>query len=342
MFKQFIFNNRKKIYLIILFCILTFLGVGIFTYINKKEDAVTCSLKEKEYYVGGEAVGIKLLASGVLVMGVDRDDCQLQVGDIILEVNGCKIETDAELEEYASLGQTLTLTVSRNNENLSIQISPKYNETSKQYRLGLWVKDSSAGVGTVTFYEKDSGRFAALGHAITETAGQLILPITTGGITETEIYLIKKGIAKVPGELKGSITSKTIGQIYCNTENGIFGHVENKELYSNNEIIQLADKEDIELKEAYIYATLDDNIKKKYKIQIEKIYLTSTGNKNIAIKITDEELLEKTGGIVQGMSGAPIIQDGKLIGAITYVFLDDPTRGYACFIENMVNDLNSI
>lgn len=342
MFKEFFSNNKRKICVILLISIFVSLGAGIFVYINKKEAAVTCSLKEKEYYVGGEAVGIKLLASGVLVMGIDRDDCELQVGDVILEVNGCKIETDAELEEYVSLGQPLNLTVSRNEEKLNIQMAPKYNETSEQYRLGLWVKDSSAGVGTVTFYEKDTARFAALGHAITETAGQLILPITTGGITKTEIYLIKKGIAKVPGELKGTITNHTIGQIYCNTENGIFGHVEDEELYSGNEIVELGSKEEIELKEAYIYATLDDNVKKKFEVEIEKIYLNSEGNKNIAIRITDEELLEKTGGIVQGMSGAPIIQNGKLIGAITHVFLDDPTRGYACFIENMVNDLNSV
>lgn len=322
--------------------LVTFLGTGIYWLLDGKEKAIACSVKEKEYYVGGETVGIKLLASGVLVMGVEREELPLEIGDIILEVNGSKIETDAELEEYASLGQAMELTVSRNNEILKLNIEPKLNESTSAYRIGLWVKDSSAGVGTVTFYEKDTGRFAALGHAITETANQYILPITTGGITKTEIYMIKKGVAKIPGELKGMITNETIGQIYCNTENGIFGHMENKELYESNETIELGRKEDIELKEAYIYATLDDNVKKKYSIEIEKVYLNSEGNKNIAIKITDEELISKTGGIVQGMSGAPIIQDGKLIGAITHVFLDDPQRGYGAFIENMIEDMNSL
>lgn len=322
--------------------IISIITTSIYLGINKREQTIACSLKEKEYCVGGEAVGIKLLASGVLVMGVEREELPLEIGDIILEVNGSKIETGAQLEEYADLGKPLELTVSRNNEYLKFKIEPKLNENTKLYRLGLWVKDSSAGVGTVTFYEKDTGRFAALGHAITETANQYILPITTGGITKTEIYMIKKGVAKIPGELKGMITNETIGQIYCNTENGIFGMVENKELYESNETIELGRKEDIELKEAYIYVTLDDNVKKKYSIEIEKVYLNSEGNKNIAIKITDEELLAKTGGIVQGMSGAPIIQNGKLIGAITHVFLDNPERGYGAFIENMIEDMNSL
>lgn len=337
------YNKKKRI--VITLCIIlaiTFFSVSVYWLVYAREKSVACSGKVKEYCVGGEAVGIKLLASGVLVMGVEREDLPLQIGDIILEVNGKKIETGAELEEYAALGKEMELTVLRENENLKFVVEPKLNESNNAYRIGLWVKDSSAGVGTITFYEKDTGRFAALGHAITETANQYILPITTGGITKTEIYMIKKGVAKIPGELKGMITNETIGQIYCNTENGIFGQVEEKELYSSNESIELGRKEDIKLKEAYIYATLDDNVKKKYSIQIEKVFLNSEGNKNIAIKITDEELIAKTGGIVQGMSGAPIIQDGKLIGAITHVFLDNPERGYGAFIENMIQDMNEL
>lgn len=337
------YNKKKRIFIALVIILLVIvICSGIYWILYAKEKSIECLGKEKEYCIGGEVVGIKLLTSGVLVMGVEREELPLEIGDIILEVNGSKIETDAELEEYASLGKSMELTVLRNEEKLKFTIEPKLNESNNAYRIGLWVKDSSAGVGTITFYEKDTGRFAALGHAITETANQYILPITTGGITKTEIYMIKKGVSKIPGELKGIITNDTIGQIYCNTENGIFGHFENKELYNSNETIQLGKKEDIELKEAYIYATLDDNVKKRYSIEIEKIYLNSEGNKNIAIKITDEELIAKTGGIVQGMSGAPIVQDGKLIGAITHVFLDDPQRGYGAFIENMIEDMNSL
>lgn len=340
MFRGFFVYNKKKIIIASIFILILVSCIFTYVFLYRNEETIACSFKEKEYYVGGEAVGIKLLASGVLVMGVDRDDCDLQIGDIILQVNGQKIETDAQLQEFASKGNNLDLTVLRQDKNINIQIAPKYNETTGEYRLGLWVKDSSAGVGTITLYEKDTSRFAALGHAITETSEQYILPITTGGITTTEIYSIKKGVANLPGELKGTITNNTLGQIYCNTQNGVFGIIEDKNLYKNNEIIQLGSKEEIKIGDAYIYATLDDNVKKKYNIQIEKFFLNSTGNKNIAIKITDQELLEKTGGIVQGMSGAPIIQDGKLVGAITHVFLDDPKRGYGAFIENMVSDMN--
>ena len=240
------------------------------------------------------------------------------------------------------MGQPLDLTISRNDKTMFLKINPIISENTGEYKLGLWVKDSSAGVGTVTCYEKDTSKFAALGHAITETSNQNILPITTGGITRTEIYMIKKGIAKVPGELKGTLTNQTIGQICTNTKNGIFGYIEDKEIYNQNEVIQIGKKEEIETKEAYIYLTLDDNIKKRCKIQIEKVYLNSTDNKNIAIKIVDEELIEKTGGIVQGMSEAPIVQNGKLIGCITHVLLDDPLRGYGAFIENMISDMDSI
>lgn len=332
-------KNKKIIFLIAVIILISFCSLAL--VFNKKE-AITCSKKNAEYILGGEAVGVKLLASGVLIMGIDRTDTNLKIGDIILEVNGCKIETNSELEEYASLGSVLELTVQREDKVITTQIEPKVSQTTGEYRLGLWVKDSSAGVGTVTFYEKNTGKFAALGHAITETSNNNILPINSGGITKTDIYMIKKGIPKIPGELKGTLTNDTVGEIYTNTENGIFGYIDDVSKLSKSETIEIATKEEIENKEAYIYVTLDDNIKQKYKIQIEKVYLNSTGNKNIAIKVVDEELIAKTGGIVQGMSGAPIVQNGKLIGCVTHVLLDEPTKGYGAFIENMIKDIENI
>lgn len=335
------FSKKKKIIVLVLLFSVIFFSLLLFKFIYSKKETAKCNAQSEEYYVGGEAVGIKLLASGVLVMGVDRDDIDIKTSDIILEVNGNKIETDKELEEYASSGEELSLKIQRDDKIMQMNITPKYNATSGKYRLGLWVKDSSAGVGTVTFYRKSDMKFASLGHAITETSKDYILPITTGGITKTNIFMIKKGTPKVPGELKGTITNDTIGEIYTNTENGVFGKM-NDDTFLSNDKVEICRKEDIKAKEAYIIVTLDDNVKKKYKIEIEKVYLNSTGNKNIAIKVTDEELINKTGGIVQGMSGAPVIQDGKLVGAITHVFLDDPTRGYACFIENMINDMDKL
>ncbi len=334
--------SKYKIQIVIVSLLVILISIGISKVGFSKSDSVECLNETKTYIVGGETVGIKLLATGVLVVGIDRDGTELQIGDIILEVNGCKIETNSELQEYVALGEELELKISRNEEIKSLKIMPKLSTNNNEYKLGLWVKDSSAGVGTITFYEKETGNFAALGHAITETQNQTILPITTGGITKTEIYSIKKGIPKIPGELKGTLSNDTLGQIYTNTKNGVFGHIDEKELYKKNEEIQIATKDEIEIGKAYILVTLENNEKKKYEVEIEKIYPNSTDNKNIALKIIDKELIEKTGGIVQGMSGAPIIQNGKLIGSLTHVLLDDASRGYGVFIERMIEDMSNI
>ena len=305
------------------------------------ENKIYHETQKMEFVLGGEAVGIKLLATGVLVMGVDREDVPLKIGDIILEVNDTKIETNLELLEFArkSDGKELHLKVNRNQEILQIELRPQIDEISKEYKLGLWVKDSSAGVGTVTFYEKKSGKFASLGHGVTETAENYILPITSGAITQTKIYSVKKGEVSLPGELKGSITSELLGDIALNTEKGIYGYLYHTSDLQKQEKMEILPKTKIKEGTAYIYCTLDDNEKKAYEIEIQKVILNSTGNKNMIIKIKDEELMKKTGGIVQGMSGSPIVQEGKLVGAVTHVFLNDPTRGYGVFIENMIEDM---
>ncbi len=337
------YKYRKNIIYFMLPVIVILLAFSFFNAYSKEyNNSIECISKEKEYYIGGDVIGIKLLATGVLVMGKDDESCPLNVGDIILEVNGEKIETGAALEEYASRGEKLSLKVSRKGKEELFEVSPKYNSISEKYRLGLWVKDSSAGVGTITLYEKDTNRFAALGHAITETDVNYILPITSGGITKTEILDIKKGVPKIPGELKGTITNETLGQIYCNTKNGIFGEITDESVISDKELIQIGKKEEIVTGKAYIYVTLEDNVKRKYEINIEKILKDENTNKNLSICITDEKLIEKTGGIVQGMSGAPIIQNGKLIGVVTHVFLENPQRGYGAFIQNMLEDMNSM
>ena len=340
--------TKKKV-IISLFCII----VLIFAYvvINYRELNAIYVMEKKvikdtenmQIILGGEAVGIKLLATGVLVMGIDRQNCPLEVGDIILEVNNNKIETNLELLEYAknSEGKELNLKVNRKQKEIEIPIYPQIDEISKEYKLGLWVKDSSAGVGTITFYEKNTGKFASLGHGVTETDENYILPITTGAITRTNIYSIKKGEIKLPGELKGSITNEIIGDIGLNTQKGVYGYIYNISNV-NLEEIEILPKTKIKEEKAYIYCTLDDNKKQPYEIEIQKVILNSTGNKNMIIKITDEKLLEKTGGIIQGMSGSPIVQNGKLIGAVTHVFLNDPTKGYGVFIENMIEDMKNM
>lgn len=350
-FDKLLINNKKiqKLFL----CIFSIVVLG-FSYVTLNysklvevynlEKNVSDKLEDMKIAVGGEAVGIKLLATGVLVMGLDRADTNLQIGDIILSVNDKKIESNVELNTCVkdSNGNDLKLKFSRENEELETIITPLKDEISNEYKLGLWVKDSSAGVGTITFYDLNSNKFAALGHGVTETKENYILPITSGGITNTTIYSIKKGIAKVPGELKGSIINNILGQISGNTDKGIYGELISNDIIKNKKEIEILSKTKIKEGKASILCTLDDNLVNEYEIKIEKVLLTSEGNKNMIIKITDEKLLNKTGGIIQGMSGSPIIQDGKLVGAVTHVFLNDPTRGYGVFVENMIEDMSNI
>ena len=336
-------SKKHRILLIISICITSVVSVLCFFFFkNNNEEIAQCIAQESEYILGGEAVGIKLLSSGVLVMGVDRLDTDIEVGDIILEVNNSKIETDSELEIYAQKGEELLLTIKHGDNITQKRIIPQYSNNSRTYKLGLWVKDSSAGVGTITFYDKNTLNYAALGHAIYEGKEGNALDISTGCITKTEIFNIKKGLSKYPGELKGTITNEVLGQIYKNTKNGIFGRIENDSLIDYSKVIKVAKKEDIEEGEAYICVTLDDNTKRNYKINIDKVFLNSTDNKNMAISVIDEELIEKTGGKVQGMSGAPIVQNDRLIGSITHVLLDNPKMGYASFIENLISDMNDL
>lgn len=340
--------SKNKI-LVLIICILLL----IFTYLslNYRElvavynlnQNISKELENMEIVLGGEATGIKLLATGVLVMGLDRGDTDLKIGDVILKANDSKVESNDELVEITknSDGNVIKLLVDRQGINLNIDIIPQKDETSNEYKLGIWVKDSSAGVGTITFYDKKSRKFAALGHGVTETKENYILPITSGGITKTKIYSIKKGESKDPGELRGIVSNELIGQIIGNTDKGIYGELTDMLIIEKKNNIEILPKTKIKEGNASIFCTLDDNIVQEYSIKIEKVLLTSTGNKNMIIKITDEKLLEKTGGIIQGMSGSPIVQDGKLIGAVTHVFLNDPTRGYGVFIENMIEDMLS-
>ena len=348
-FNTKIFKNKQKIFisvfvivlLLAIYCVLNY--NSLIAVYNFEKDIID-TYSNMEVVLGGEAVGIKLLATGVLIMGVDREDTNLQVGDIILKVNDEKIETNSELLQCAkdSNGNELDLEVYRQGEVFNTKISPVIDSISNEYKLGLWVKDSSAGVGTITFYDKKTNKFAALGHGVTETKENYILPIETGGITTTNIFSIKKGVAKVPGELKGTITTNIIGEINGNTDKGIYGKILQDSIIKNKNKIEILPKSQIKEGKASIYCTLDDNQIKEYEIEIQKVLLTSSGNKNMIISVTDKELLEKTGGIVQGMSGSPIVQEGKLVGAVTHVFLNDPTRGYGVFIENMIEDMSNI
>ena len=342
-------SKKSKVLIFILIILVSiYISLGYFesneVIANKVE--FKNETKDMQFILGGEACGIKLLATGVLVVEVDNKEIDLQVSDIILKIDDKTIDTNKELIEYINTeenkGKEILLTVKRDKDTKKIKVKPIYNKESKMYELGIWVKDSSAGVGVITFYELENKYFAGLGHGITETSKNVILPIQSGAIVKAKITSINKGYPKEPGDIRGTIYKDVYGQIRKNTLNGIYGVVENEDVLNKKQTIEVAYKDEIKQDVAQIYCTLEDNEIRAYNVKITNIINNASTNKNMILKVIDEELIKKTGGIVQGMSGSPIVQNGKLIGAVTHVFLNDPTKGYGVFIENMIEDMKDI
>jgi stage IV sporulation protein B len=300
---------------------------------------------------------MKLYTKGVLVVGMAQIDVGnnekkkpyensgIEQGDIILEVNNSQIKNTQDLidEVNNSEGKPLTIKYSKNEQALNTSITPI--KTNNEYKIGLWVRDATAGVGTLTFYEPSTNLFMSLGHGITDIDTEKIVDIATGELITANIVSINKGRKGIPGEIRGTIdTGNTIGKIYKNTNFGVYGLVTNKNYLNmnTNEEIEVASREEIKEGKAEIICQLDNNTKRKYNIEIERVYRNNNqDNKSMLIKITDQELLEKTGGIIQGMSGAPIIQNGKFIGAVTNVLVNDPTQGYGVFADMMIKQMRT-
>jgi len=303
----------------------------------------------------GEIVGIKLYTSGVLVVGTSSiqstdgithkpfENAGIREGDSIISINKKIVNNTTELINAINSceGQEIEITYIRENEENICNIQP-VKDKQGEYKIGLWVRDSAAGVGTVTFYNEMTQSFAALGHAITDIDTGDIIKTSSGEIDDVNIVSIVKGLTEEPGKIQGAIKSNsTIGSIYKNTQFGIFGVIKNEsklELdYSRK--MNVAPRQEITLGKAKILSDIDGQTK-EYDIEIEKIYYNNNyDNKSMLIKVTDEELLNETGGIIQGMSGSPIIQNGKFCGAITHVFIKDPSIGYAVFADKMIQEL---
>lgn len=331
------------------------LNLNLFGTIPVKEIDVNVIPKTKVVPMGN-LIGAKLYTSGVLVVGMSEiqgDDQQkhkpyegsgIEEGDMIVEMDSKKIANTDELVETvnSSKGKAIQIKYVRNDETITTSIQPIKSEDN-EYKLGLWVRDAAAGVGTLTFYEPSTGKFAALGHGIVDVDTGDIINIANGELVTSNLVAIKKGEKGTPGEIKGSIDSGvTIGNISKNTNFGVFGLVSNKNNLNLNgaKEYEVALRSEIQTGEAEIICELENGKKEQYKIEISKIYTSNNyDNKSMMIKITDERLLQKTGGIIQGMSGSPIIQNGKFVGAITNVLVSDPTTGYAIFGDLMVKQM---
>jgi len=288
----------------------------------------------------GENIGIRLNTSNILIVGTynidgisPADDAGLIKGDKIVSVNDIDVTSINEFENIISNNSSDTIKIGyiRNDKKYDTFIKLKKGKT------GLYLKDNIAGIGTLTFIDPNTLIFGALGHEVTETNSNNILNIKDGLIFESKIVGIEPSRVNTPGEKRATLSVNNIyGKVFKNTNKGIFGN------YTGNvnldTLYKVADYSDIKIGEAYILTVLDNNEVKKYKINILNINITDDKIKNILFEITDDELLSKTGGIVQGMSGSPIIQGEYIIGAVTHVVINDPTKGYGIFIKNMLEE----
>lgn len=323
---------------------------GIFDF-KKVELGVINSM---ELMPSGSPIGIYVETDGVMVLGtgvingIDGLNYEpalnkLKSGDYITAVNKHTVNTKSDLidEIQDCDGKDILIDVRRNGATLQYRITP-VKTTSNEYKIGTWIRDNTQGIGTLTYTTKNN-KFGALGHGITDVNTSLIMEIDQGYLYSADIMTIIKGKSGTPGELIGVINQNDknkIGNISQNTAQGIFGTVNSKYNVENDKgYLPIGLKQDVELGPATILSCVDNEIK-EYKININKIDMSNSDtNKGMVISITDEELLKLTGGIVQGMSGSPIIQNGKLIGAVTHVFIQDSTKGYGTFIENMINNM---
>ena len=289
---------------------------------------------------GGFVFGVKVFANGVTVAGLRDGDLSpagkagICVGDVIVAVNGKSVSSAHDVTEAidASLGAPLLFTIRRNGALLSLSVTPALTSDGK-YKTGMWVKDTASGIGTVTYVDPKTGEFGGLGHGICDPDSGKLVEMKRGCVTGVHIRGIVEGKAGSPGEIRGTLLSEKKGSLLQNTEEGVFGVL--GDTAGLGEAIPIALSHEVKTGDATLLCTLEDGVRREYTVCIATIHHTD-GTKCFTVKVTDEALLSQTGGIVQGMSGSPIIQNGKLVGAVTHVMINDPTTGYGIFIENML------
>lgn len=292
----------------------------------------------------GHTVGIKLFARGVMVVkapesGTPADDCGLQTGDIIVKCGGVSVTSS---EQFQSLlqenGETATdLQVRREGGSVTLSVSPEQNEKGA-YCIGAWIRDSMAGIGTMTYYDPESGAFGALGHGITDADTALLMPFDSGSILPSTVKAVKKGAIGEAGELRGDFDLATdLGDLYANTTSGVFGTLDPGEFTERlGDPMPVAAAGEVHAGPATILSNVEGDAVQEYDVEILQVVENAADGRDLVISVTDPELLAATGGIVQGMSGSPILQDGKFAGAVTHVLLNDPSKGYGILVETML------
>ncbi len=305
------------------------------------------NLTEIELYPGGMHFGAKIVSKGLTVVkftdtkGENASSAYLagiRAGDVIIKINSKEIKNieDFVKEVEKNGGKEMKVTVLRNDKEICFNVTPSYSKDDGKYKTGIWVKDSTSGIGTITYIDPKTNSFGGLGHAICDGITGKMVTFNRGTVLNVDINGVTKGQVGTAGELKGTFKNQKIGVLTKNSPCGVFGYLSDNCFLAPEGPLKLCPKEEVNIGSAYIWCSLDSGSPQKYRIEITDINSTDSNVKNFKVKITDEKLLEKSGGIVQGMSGSPIIQNGRIVGAITHVLINDPTTGYGIFIENML------
>lgn len=313
-------------------------------------------LKQHEIVPGGQSIGVQLHTRGVLVVGhhlvsnVEKEkspaeDANIKIGDIIVEMDGKKIKKLTDIKEIVQFAgennKKIAIKLKRGKEFIETKLQPTYNKKDDSYQIGVYIRDSTTGIGTVSFYDRTTGKYGALGHVISDADTKKPIEIHHGKIVHSSITHIEKGNRGLPGEKQAefSMQDEKLGTIEKNSPFGIFGTIDPKKIKNEQKPLPIGLAKEVKKGPAHILTVVEGDKVEKFDIEIvNSIPQTYPSTKGMIIKVTDERLLDKTGGIVQGMSGSPIIQDEKLIGAVTHVFVNDPTSGYGVHIEWMLQE----
>ena len=298
----------------------------------------------------GKVFGVKFFTRGVMIIKLSDIETKdgnispakkagLKTGDVILSLDGKEINTVEEMAAVVenSKGKQMAILYERDGKTCAGVLESVLSLSDRKYKTGIWVRDSTAGIGTMTYYNPQNGCFAGLGHGICDIDTGGLMPLLRANVVDVTVNDIIKGKKGSPGELKGIFDNTKRGVLTGNTDKGVFGVMDEAPVNIENEM-QICLMDELQKGKAYIMCQLDKNEPCMYEVEIQNIDKDDIEGKNFSIKVTDPSLIEKTGGIVQGMSGSPVIQNGKLIGAVTHVLINDPTRGYGIFIENMLKE----
>ena len=286
---------------------------------------------------GGHTVGVKLFARGVVVVkltdgGTPAKECGLRTGDVIVRCGGDAVTSTEQFQSLLqkSGGESADLQIDRKGDSVTLSVEPSRNDQGV-YCIGAWVRDSMAGIGTMTYYDPASGAFGALGHGVTDPDTALLMPFSNGSILPSTVKAVKKGESGSAGELRGDFDlTRDLGPLYANTGSGVFGALNEA---PEGEAVPVGTALP---GNATVYSNVQGDEVREYSIEILRVASGGADGRDLVISVTDPELLETTGGIVQGMSGSPILQNGRIVGAVTHVLLNDPTKGYGILIENML------